>query len=444
MKPIVMKAAIGSTALALCLTLLRCGAGGSGLGLDPNFGTVGVATIDFGTGAEGANAVALDASKNILLAGYSVGTTSDFAIARLTPAGVLDTTFSSDGKTTVDFSGAEDVAYAITVQADGKIVVVGRSGTGASAKLAVARLTTSGELDTGFGTGGTFTAVISSGFADFRTLALDSSARILTAGSAMVTGRTRFVLARLTTAGALDSGFGTSGLAVDTPGTFADTARALSVSTARIVVAGTQQVSASTGTGNFAAMGFTHAGAVDTSYGTSGTTTFDFMSISPTMTASDDSVTAASSSGGALVLTGTVSDGTTVKAGLVRLSESGALDTTFAASGGLLIPIQTSAATGALTDLTGNATTVATTGTSSYLLGATAVGLTSSSMTIVRISNAGTINTSYGTNGAEALSLGVDSADLNASALQNDGGWVLAGASTTAGETDFTAVRLTP
>ena len=39
----------------------------------------------------------------------------------------LDLSFSGDGKVVTDFAGADDVAHAVAVQADGKIVVAGEA-----------------------------------------------------------------------------------------------------------------------------------------------------------------------------------------------------------------------------------------------------------------------------------------------------------------------------
>jgi sugar lactone lactonase YvrE len=56
-----------------------------------------------------------------------------FALARYNFDGTLDTTFSGDGKQTTDFAFGDetdaDRAYSVAIQSDGKIVVVGRSGS---------------------------------------------------------------------------------------------------------------------------------------------------------------------------------------------------------------------------------------------------------------------------------------------------------------------------
>src|SRR5262249_40491545 len=100
--------------------------------LDTTFSGDGRATVGFNLGArkeDGANAIAIQADGKIVLAGSAAredgNNQYDFAVARLNASGTLDTTFSGDGRATADFGAGSDVAYALAIQADGKIVPVG-------------------------------------------------------------------------------------------------------------------------------------------------------------------------------------------------------------------------------------------------------------------------------------------------------------------------------
>jgi uncharacterized delta-60 repeat protein len=98
--------------------------------LDRTFSGDGKQTTDFG-GVDGGNAVAVQGNGKIVAAGFAGPTGFNFALARYTPTGTLDATFSGDGKQTTSFGvadsdfgpfgGAADVA----LQSDGKIVTVG-------------------------------------------------------------------------------------------------------------------------------------------------------------------------------------------------------------------------------------------------------------------------------------------------------------------------------
>jgi uncharacterized delta-60 repeat protein len=114
------------------------------------------------------HAMAFDASGNIILAGSStqpaVGdTTAVFALQRYNSSGVLDSSFASPDLSEdppqnlngveLDISGDTDIAYGVTVDSTGRIIVAGRSGTSGEGQFAVARFLSSGALDTSFNGG---------------------------------------------------------------------------------------------------------------------------------------------------------------------------------------------------------------------------------------------------------------------------------------------------
>ncbi|MBO9664701.1 hypothetical protein [Dokdonella sp.] len=78
---------------------------------------------------------------------------TDFLVVRYLADGGLDTSFSFDGKVTVDFGGSNDQCNAIALQSDGKIVVVGSTNAAGNSDFAIARLNADGTLDTSFGNG---------------------------------------------------------------------------------------------------------------------------------------------------------------------------------------------------------------------------------------------------------------------------------------------------
>jgi uncharacterized delta-60 repeat protein len=103
---------------------------------DTTFDGDGTAAIDFGGGTDDfANAAALQPDGKIVVAGYVQG--GLFAAARLNPNGSPDTTFSADGKATVDF-GAVAFGEAVALQPNGRIVLAGQYTDGDN--FAIARL----------------------------------------------------------------------------------------------------------------------------------------------------------------------------------------------------------------------------------------------------------------------------------------------------------------
>ena len=85
----------------------------------------------------------------------------DFALARYDSTGALDGTFGVGGRATADIGGGFDVAYAVALQADGRIVAAGSHADTANVELyvdmAVVRFTTDGVPDATFGAGGAVT-----------------------------------------------------------------------------------------------------------------------------------------------------------------------------------------------------------------------------------------------------------------------------------------------
>ena len=125
--------------------------------LDESFGTQGKVTTDFSGRTEVAYALLLQPDSKIIAAGYMYNdvTFYDFALARYDSNGQPDSSFGSGGKVTTDFFGGEDVANAVVLQANGKMVVAGYCGVSrAGYDFALTRYESNGTLDGSFGSGG--------------------------------------------------------------------------------------------------------------------------------------------------------------------------------------------------------------------------------------------------------------------------------------------------
>jgi uncharacterized delta-60 repeat protein len=100
-------------------------------------------TADFTGESDVAQAVAVQADGRIVVTGsaYTSGQTFlDFAILRYDANGSPDTDFGTDGRLTVDFFAANDAAEAIAIQPDGLIVVAGVARNGSSNATGLVRL----------------------------------------------------------------------------------------------------------------------------------------------------------------------------------------------------------------------------------------------------------------------------------------------------------------
>jgi uncharacterized delta-60 repeat protein len=177
--------------------------------LDPTFSGDGRAFVDFGPGNDFAQDVAITADDKIVIAGAA----RDFAqvaVARFDTTGAPDTSFSGDGKLARNFDPADEGAYDVVVDGNGRIVLVGfvRSG---GFRLALMRFMPNGGVDTSFSGDGLVATDFGAG-QDFGIgLALQDDGKIVAAGIADETGGARMALARYLPGGRLDTSFSSDG-----------------------------------------------------------------------------------------------------------------------------------------------------------------------------------------------------------------------------------------
>ena len=209
--------------------------------LDTAFDSDGKVLVPVGSGADYGHAVAIASDGDILVAGTSHnGSDDDVAVVRLTSAGALDTAFDSDGKVTVAIGSAADGARAVAIASDGDILVAGTSHNGSDDDVAVVRLTSAGALDTAFDSDGKVTVAIGSGDDEARGIALLADGGIVIAGESGNGSNDDIAVVRLTSAGALDTTFSGDGKATVAVGSGADVGHSVAISaSSQVVVAGT-------------------------------------------------------------------------------------------------------------------------------------------------------------------------------------------------------------
>src|SRR5262249_39721673 len=121
--------------------------------LDNSFDGNGIIWTDFYDGNDDAYAMIQQPDGKIVLAGTSLEDDTwnyDFALARYSSEGVLDSSFGTDGKVITDLGNGGEVVYSLALQQDGKILAAG----GSSGNFALLRYNTNGILDSTFGNGG--------------------------------------------------------------------------------------------------------------------------------------------------------------------------------------------------------------------------------------------------------------------------------------------------
>jgi uncharacterized delta-60 repeat protein len=169
----------------------------------------GRVSIDLSPGNDYAQSVAIQADGAIVVAGVVGGSTGRWGIARLTSEGVLDSTFSGDGKKTLNFTTGPDFANDVAIDASQRILVAGVTAL-ADSSFAVARFTSSGNLDTSFSLDGIATANMTTGRDFSTTLVVDANNKVVAAGNVSGAGG-QVGLVRFTATGRLDGTFSGDG-----------------------------------------------------------------------------------------------------------------------------------------------------------------------------------------------------------------------------------------
>jgi len=165
--------------------------------LDSTFGSSGKITTRIGAGDAYSFGIVLQSNGRIVLAGYSETTQDhDFTLVGYTSNRTLDLSFGNGGRVATDFAGAtDDIAYAMTMQSDGKLVVAGRTGDYPEFDFGLIRYSSDGQLDQSFGTGGKVATNFSSSDQAYAVL-LQLNGRIVLAGISFNGANYDFTVAR--------------------------------------------------------------------------------------------------------------------------------------------------------------------------------------------------------------------------------------------------------
>ena len=262
------------------------------------------------------------------------------------PAGSLDAAFNITGTLTTAIGAAEDTAYAVAVQGDGKIVAAGTAFGGTRLVFAVVRYNTDGSLDPSFNflgaAPGIVTTPVGTGDAVARAVAIQTDGKIIVAGYAVNGANKDFAVVRYRSDGSLDldfnNGGSTPGIVTTAIGGGDDVAQAVVIQPdGNIVVAGTSRGV----TDDFAVVRYDANGALDSLFSGDGKVTIAVGA------GADVGQAVALQSDGKIVVAGTSFNGSKNDFALVRLDTSGDLDPTF---NSLVTPGIVSAGVGTVSD----------------------------------------------------------------------------------------------
>lgn len=229
--------------------------------LDTTFGSNGISNYNISNSDDEILAIAVQSDNKIIAVGYS-DKPRQFAIVRYNPNGTLDSSFGTNGLVKIVFNG-DDIARAVALQSDGKIVVAGQSGQ----QFALARLSATGQLDLSFGNNGKVVTTIGNS-SNINSIAIQSDGKIVAAG--YTEKISDFAVARYNTNGSLDSTFGTSGIVTtDFDGNDIDQATSIGIQSDGKIVAAGLGTDADLNL-NFALVRYNTNGSYDTTFNGSG------------------------------------------------------------------------------------------------------------------------------------------------------------------------------
>jgi uncharacterized delta-60 repeat protein len=303
--------------------------------LDTSFNGTGKVTTPISNDHDLGSAVAVQGDGKILVAGSSfIGGYINFALARYTNGGALDTALNGSGKVTTHFSGS-DRAHSTAVQSDGKILVAGFSYNGIRYNFALVRYTSTGALDTSFNGTGKVTTPVGPNHDEAYSVAVQGDGKILVAGTSYNGSNYDFALVRYTSAGALDTSFNGTGKVTTPIGSSADIGSAVLVqSDGRIILAGSYYNGSNY---DFALARYMSTGALDTSFGGGlGTVT------TPIGSGNDYGKSGILRSDGKIIVAGEFYNGSNYDFAVVRYTSTGALDNSFGSGGKVNTPVGSS------------------------------------------------------------------------------------------------------
>lgn len=413
-------------AILLCLSGMAMAQAGQ---LDSSFGAGGIfITHDTQSFDAVADAVALQSDGKIVIGGEL---SSLAGVLRLTANGVLDSSFGSGGMVTINVPGALGggvQVIGVAIQPDGKIVAgISTANSDGEESFSLARLNANGSLDTTFGSSGIVTSLPFGQGRSPTVLALQPDGKILLAGDG--------IMARYNPTGQLDSTFGSSGLAL----LAAQSVTAIALQpNGQILIAGggpargafPPSVQTLSVAGLIAR--YNPNGSLDTTFGSSGQAA-SVAAASAIVVQVDGRIVVAGSINSRLVAPPAPND---TGFGLVRYNPNGSIDTTFGRRGAVITDFGKSAPlaeTFALA-LQSDGEIIAA-GVAGQFPGISRS--TPSSFALARYTNAGPLDTSFGSGGKVTTAFGSNTALISAMVLQSDGKIVVAGNSGTAVQQNF-------
>lgn len=391
----------------------------SSISLDTTFGINGQISTTFDIGLNQSQSAGIAADGKIMVVGKSTLTevgNSDFAIARYSANGILDTSLDNDGKITSAFEKGNDQLVHLLILPDDKFITIGtsayrQSNNSTYKDIILSRYNADGTLDSSFGISGKMISVFGQNFNYVTTAALQTNGKVIVGNAyynLTLDNFFHYELIRYNADGSLDTLFGANGKVI----LAIEPSSILIQPNGKIIVGATDTTN--TANAGYNIIRFTADGTLDTSFDTDGIAVVSFgnfyygkMSV---LIQPDEKI----------IVTGSASNPNVFNDAPVfvaaRINSNGSLDTSFGTDGKVATLINDNCfAYGGFIQSDG---TILTAGIS---FGGGNIYFSS-----VRYTSNGIIDTNYGTNGMVSENLAFDYRIINNILLQPDGKFLVA------------------
>lgn len=385
--------------------------------LDPDFGQDGFVINDLSGRDDELYDMALQADGKIVVVGYMSVVRNDVVVQRYTIDGILDSDFADNGTFIFD-GGDHEIAYAVEIQSDGKIIVVGyiREFNAGGDNILLIRLNSDGTLDGTFGTSGIVTTDIDRD--DGYAVTLQNDGKIVIAGKTSTSQDVQSLVIRYNSDGTMDSSFGTDGV-VTYDGIGWDLAKNVFIQpNDKIIVTGSTSAPYPDVTvTDVIILRYNSDGTLDNTFGTNGIVTFEDIGSESVLVQSDGRIVIGAGTWDPIPATL-----------IIRLNSDGAIDSSFGQDGVVTYINEFS-------NLPMGCAAIAISDDGDIVIVGNKGG-----PVVIRVTHDGTFDTSFSKDGISSIS---SEGIVTSAAIQSDGSIVLAGFIRGTGDIGASATFLT-
>lgn len=326
--------------------------------------------------------------------------------------GDLDKTFGDNGKVCVGIGGYYDLAQAVVLQKDGKIVVAGygQASPTSNKGMSIARYLQNGNMDYDFGDLGVIHKLSATVDGELNSIVIQKDDKIVAVGFSIsqITKNENITLVRLTENGQIDKSFGDGGLVVTEISSEKDVGESAAIQPdGKIVIVGTTQHNPSY---DIVLIRYDEDGQLDPYFGNGGIVITDINS------GPDIGKSIVIQSDGKLIVAGFTYIGRKFFMTLLRYDSNGNLDLTFGKGGVTITDVKGSI---------GKLDLALQKDGKIILVGPSEVE-NSHHFTVIRFNNNGTLDKSFGDDGVTKTIIG-DFSEAESVAIDSQGNLIVAG-----------------